>query len=278
MQFLLQYPEFVLAGVLSAALLMSNEQVVNSPILSVFFDIAKTLVYLAPERYLAWLQRNLSWAAWRSPRAFGILCASKVYPAVLLAGLFAMLHPALSVPVALFFFFAPDIVVLSRRKSRAREIVTTLPQALDLMVLCIDAGLGMDSALHRVAGDQSGLGGALNEELSTLNRDILLGMDRERAYEDLYQRSGVEELKSFGSALNQSSKLGLSIAQVVRSQSEFVRLRQHQQAEERAAKLSIWMVFPLWFCVMPALMVIVLAPSIIVFFKTLAHFPPEWFM
>ncbi len=278
MQFLFQYPEFVLAGVLSAALLVRHQNTVNSPIISLFLDIAKTLIYLTPERYLTWLQRNLSWSGWRSPGAFGVLCASKVYPALVLSLLSTILHPALSVPVAIFSFFIPDVVVASRRKSRRREIVTTLPQALDLMVLCIDAGLGIDSALHRVAGDHHSLGSALSDELSALNRDILLGMDRERAYEDLYQRSGVEELKSFGSALNQSSKLGLGIAQVVRSQSEFMRVRQHQQAEERAAKLSIYMVFPLWFCVMPALMVIVLAPSIILFFKTLAHFPPEWFM
>lgn len=278
MNLLFQYPELVLAGVLSAALLLRRENAGTEPFVALLLDAAKALVYLLPERYLAWLQRNQVCAGWRYQRAFAGLCAVKVYPTILLGALAFVFSPSLSLLVGAILFMIPDAVVFSVCRQRKAQITVGLPQALDLMVLCIDAGLGLDSALHRVAGDEAALTGALSEELRLLNRDILLGMDRQRAFSDLYNRTGVEELRTFGSALNQSSKLGLSIGHVVRHQSEFIRLKQEHRAEERAAKVAIWMVFPLWFCVMPAMMVIVLAPSLIPFFKTLAHFPPEWFM
>ena len=91
-------------------------------------------------------------------------------------------------------------------------------------------------------------------------------MDRERAYQDLYNRTGVDELKTFGSALVQASKLGLSVAQILRAQSEFVRKKQSQKIEEKAMKMPIYMAFPLWFCIMPSLMLLVLGPSLIKFY------------
>ena len=95
----------------------------------------------------------------------------------------------------------------------------------------------------------------------------LLGMSRQRAYQVLYNRTGVEELRALTSALNQSTKLGLSIARILRGQADFLRTKLAQKAEEKSAKLPIYMAFPLWFCVMPALMVILLAPSIITFMQ-----------
>jgi tight adherence protein C len=278
MQFVLSYPEFFVATMLGVALLFRSMFESTSRVSGPLLDVAKTVVYLMPERYLAWLLRIQTWSGWRGPRAVGMLCAAKFYPACTLAILSALIHPLASLVVGLIAFFVPDVVVFARCRKRQTAILNSLPQALDLMVLCVDAGLGLDAALHRVAGDQGVLSEALSEELASLNRDILLGMDRDRAYDDLYVRSGVEELRSFGSALNQSSKLGLSVAQVIRTQSEFVRLKQHQRAEERASKVSIYMVFPLWFCVMPALMIILLCPPLLLFFKTVGHFPPEWFL
>lgn len=278
MQFVLQYPEFVVAGMLAVLLAARAIFDGTSKVGNAFLDAAKSVVYLLPERYLAILQRNQMWSGWRGPRAVPILCSIKLYPAMMVSFALGLFHPLLGIFVGIVTFFIPDLVVFIMRTNRQREILSSLPQALDLMVLCVDAGLGLDSALHRVASDHSVLAEALSDELGALNRDILLGMDRERAYEDLFVRTGVEELRTFGSALNQSSKLGLSIAHVIRAQSDFVRLKQHQRAEERASKVSIWLVFPLWFCIMPALMIILLAPSLLLFFKSIAHFPPEWFM
>jgi tight adherence protein C len=135
------------------------------------------------------------------------------------------------------------------------------------MVLCVDAGLGLDAALQRIATEATGITNALNDELGLLGREILLGMDRERAYRELYNRTGVDELKTLGSALAQANKLGLSIARILRAQSEFIRKRQGQKAEENAMKMPIYMAFPLWFFIMPSLMLLVLGPSLIKFYQ-----------
>lgn len=278
MQFVVAYPEFFIATMVGVALLFRTLLEGTSHVSAVLRDTARSVVYLMPERYLAWLQRNQMWAGCRSTTAFSTLASVKLYSAMLIGFALGMLHPLVGFAAAALVFFIPDAVLASRRFSRQAEVLTSLPQALDLLVLCVDAGLGLDAALHKVAGEQSVLSEALGEELAALNRDVLLGMDRDRAYEDLYVRTGVEELRTVASALAQSGKLGLSIGQVIRAQSEFIRTRQHQRAEERASKLSIWMVFPLWFCIMPALMIILLAPPLFLFFKTVSHFPPEWFM
>lgn len=278
MQLVASYPEFFIATMFGVALLFRSMLEGSSGISQTLRETAKAAVYLMPERYLAWLQRNQTWAGWRSGTAFSTVASIKLYSALLVGFALALVHPLIGIALAGIVFFIPDVAVVSRRFSRQREVVTSLPQALDLLVLCVDAGLGLDAALHKVAAEQSVLSEALGEELATLNRDILLGMDRDRAYEDLFARTGVEELRTVGSALAQSGKLGLSVGQVIRAQSEFIRTRQHQRAEERASKLSIWMVFPLWFCIMPALMIILLAPPLFLFFKNVAHFPPEWFM
>jgi len=116
------------------------------------------------------------------------------------------------------------------------QIRKELPQALDLMVLCVDAGLGLDSALQKISMENTALNSALADELRILGREILLGMDREKAYQDLYLRNGVDELKTLGSALHQASKLGLSVAKILRAQSDFICKKHSQRAEESAMK------------------------------------------
>lgn len=228
-----------------------------------------------PASYLEWLELRQIWSGWRSNTAFGELASLKVYGSLslLLSGLFLPVWGAAMVAVG--FFFLPDAVMLVTSRRRQEEIRQSLPQALDLMVLCVDAGLGLDATLHRISTEQSAVARSLNEELMTLGRDVLLGMERERAYQELYARTGVDELRSLGSSLNQSSRLGLGIARVLRAQSEFLRSKLSQKAEERAAKLPVYMAFPLWFCIMPALMVILLAPSVIMFLQHLGPLGPR---
>jgi tight adherence protein C len=177
------------------------------------------------------------------------------------------LPTANSALIIVLAFFLPDLFLVHRSNKRQTSIRETLPQALDLMVLCVDAGLGLDATLQRIAAERTDTASALNDELGVLGRDVLLGMERDRAYQELYKRTGVEELKALGSSLNQSAKLGISIAKILRSQADFLRMKLAQKAEEKAAKLPIYMSFPLWFCIMPALMVILLAPSMITFLK-----------
>ncbi len=263
------YPEFFLAALAGAIFFMLNRTATGFRVFLPTFitEPAVTVVSALPAGYVTWLMRSQNWSGWRSNTAFGVLASVKIYVPILLLSLLTFVEPLIVLPVALIAFFVPDIVIAVNAKRRQQQIRESLPQALDLMVLCVDAGLGLDATLQRIAAEKTIVAVALNEELRTLGRDVVLGMERERAYQELFRRTGVDELKALGSSLNQSAKLGLSIAKVLRTQTDFLRMKLSQKAEEKAAKLPILMAFPLWFCVMPALMVVLLAPSLITFFE-----------
>ncbi len=275
MNIILQYPEFIGAAIISVVLVITlskrNSEQNASPAhnsLPVWLtEPASAFVSILPKAYVSKLVSWLNLAGYRNNFAFGLLCCLKVYACLTCCLLSLIAPPTIAFSAALVFFFVPDALLVIKVKRRQKAIREALPQALDLMVLCVDAGLGLDATIRRIASENNVVSNALNEELLTLGRDILLGMGRDRAYYELYIRTGVEELKALTSALNQSTKLGLSIARILRSQSEFLRTKLSQKAEEKAAKLPIYMAFPLWFCVMPALMVILLAPSLITFMK-----------
>ncbi len=269
MQFIWQYPELVGAAIVAAllAVTLTKERSEQNSLPTWLTQPASALISILPMAYVSKLVSWLNLAGYRNNSAFGALSCLKVYPCLCSALLFFVTSPTVVVPLIITFFFIADGFLLLKVKKRQRQIRESLPQALDLMVLCVDAGLGLDAAIGRIASERTAISSALNDELITLGRDILLGVGRERAYQELYNRTGVEELKALTSALNQSAKLGLSIARILRSQAEFQRTKLSQKAEEKAAKLPIYMAFPLWFCVMPALMVILLAPSIITFMQ-----------
>jgi tight adherence protein C len=268
---ILEYPEFILAAVMGGAILVVNSRQTGSgsswEMPGWLSGAGASFAGLLPEGYAAWLSKTLLWSGYRAASSLGTMLSIKILASLLL-GLTAIFLPAivaiLLMPVG---FMIPDAVLQVMCKRRQKQIGQSLPQALDLMVLCVDAGLGLDATLQRVTSEKSTVARALNDELLTLSRDVLLGMERERAYAELYRRTGVDELKSLASALNQAGKLGLSIAKILRNQSEFLRMKQGQKAEENAHKLPIYMAFPLWFCIMPALLLLVLAPSLIRFIQ-----------
>jgi tight adherence protein C len=229
---------------------------------------AQDLLLLLPSRYVHHMEAQLKYAGLKGNSYLGKLAAWKIYPAVFGATILGINDQILYALVSfLALFFLSDMVLASLVRKRQAEIRNAMPQMLDLMVLCVDAGLALDASVAKVASDRGSVPSALAEELTTLGRDVLLGMNREKAYLELYQRTGVEELRSFSSSLNQSTQLGISVARVLRNQAEFLRSKLSQKAEEKAAKLPILMAFPLWFCVMPALMILVLAPSLLIFFQ-----------
>lgn len=255
-----QYSEFLLAVLLATIVFVSRG---HSQILLLLAKGAQDVILLLPVKFVNRLALMQIRAGWRTNTAFGYLCLWKIALALLLLLILSVSVPTLSVFGAAAAFFVPDLFLFVRMKQRQRQIIESLPQAMDLMVLCVDAGLGLDATIQRIADERTIIANVLNEELVLLGKDILLGMERERAYAEMFNRTGVEELRILGSALNQSSKLGLSIARVIRVQSEFLRLRQRQKAEEKAGKLPVLMAFPLWFFIMPSLMTILIAPSFI---------------
>ncbi|PZM78340.1 MAG: hypothetical protein DKT66_24235 [Candidatus Melainabacteria bacterium] len=270
MELFTAYPEFsAAAAICMVFIFLHSKNGAKSTLPSAWLmEPAISIVSLFPVQYVNCLLTLLNYSGYRNNQSFGLLSSMKVY-SFLLAGavLSTFLHPAITIASAVALFFTPDLFIFLKMKRRQRDIREALPQALDLMVLCVDAGLGLDATIRRIASENTVVSNALNEELLTLGRDILLGMSRQRAYQELYNRTGVEELRALTSALNQSTKLGLSIARILRGQADFLRTKLAQKAEEKSAKLPIYMAFPLWFCVMPALMVILLAPSIITFMQ-----------
>jgi tight adherence protein C len=279
MQAILQNPEFLLAAIFTMLWAATRQQNAASNLCpAAYRDLSAELVVRAlPARYLGWLTQTQIWSAWRKNAGFGEICALKITLCLSALATAIVLPFYMALPLALVCFFIPDLYIFVRMRRRQQAIVESLPQALDLMILCVDAGLGLDATVQRIARDQNSLSHVLNDELTALGRDILLGMQRERAYLELYNRTGVEELKTFASALNQSTKLGLSISRILRAQALYMRTRQQQKAEERAAKVPIWMAFPLWMCIMPALMLLLVGPSLLQFFQQVHHFPAEWF-
>ncbi|HEY9717171.1 MAG TPA: type II secretion system F family protein [Trichormus sp.] len=268
MDALFQYPELILAVVLLIVVMIGSQTDQGEwhwP--SWLAQPAKTCLSVAPDSYLIWVSQSLIHAGWRNNLSFGDFASCKMYLPLLTVflALFVPLQAVLA--VAVLIWLAADAVLYFCVKKRQTGIRRSLPQALDLMVLCVDAGLGLDATLQRIASEATGITNALNDELGLLGREILLGMDRERAYRELYNRTGVDELKTLGSALAQANKLGLSIARILRAQSEFMRKRQGQKAEESAMKMPIYMAFPLWFFIMPSLMLLVLGPSLIKFYQ-----------
>jgi tight adherence protein C len=160
-------------------------------------------------------------------------------------------------------YYAPNFVLWRMVKSRQREIFESFPDALDLMTVCVEAGLGPESALSRVADDMVFRSPALSEELRLVNLELRAGADREHALRNLAIRTGVEEVSGFVTMLSQAERFGTSIAASLRVHSDMLRTRRHQLAEEAAAKISLKLLFPLIFCIFPSLMVVLLGPAVI---------------
>ncbi|KPK21936.1 MAG: hypothetical protein AMJ76_01360 [Dehalococcoidia bacterium SM23_28_1] len=145
-------------------------------------------------------------------------------------------------------------------KSRQRSIVKSLPDGLDLITTCVEAGLGLDAALAKV-GEQ--MKGPLAEELSQTLREVSMGRLRREALSDLGERTGVPALISFVNAVIQAEQLGVSIAHVLKVQSDQMRTHRRQRAEQLAHEAPIKMMFPLVMCIFPAFMLVILGPAII---------------
>jgi tight adherence protein C len=173
-----------------------------------------------------------------------------------------MLKLVLLVGAALFIgVIGPRAVVdnlASKRRDRIRKAV---PDTLDLMVVCVEAGVGLDAAMLRVARDMASLHPDLASEFLIVNRKMSAGLTRADALQGLYARTGLEELRGLASSMIQSERLGSSIARVLRVYSETIRRKRKQAAEQRAAKAALKMLFPMALFMLPALFAIVLGPA-----------------
>jgi tight adherence protein C len=171
---------------------------------------------------------------------------------------------------ATFGYYAPNVWLSRRVAWRQREVFENFPDALDLMTVCVEAGLGTESALMRVADDIALKSPVLSEELRLVNLELRAGADRERALRNLAIRTGVDEVDSFVTMISQAERFGTSIAASLRIQADMLRTRRRQRAEEAAAKISLKLLFPLIFCIFPSLMVVLMGPAMISVIRTLS--------
>ena len=148
-----------------------------------------------------------------------------------------------------------------------------LPDALDLLVVCVEAGLGLNQAMVRVAEEIERVSPVLSEQIGLVNLEIRAGTPRDEAFRNLGHRTGVQDIKSLMAMLVQTDRFGTSIAQALRTHAETMRTKRRQRAEEAAAKTTIKLVFPLVLFIFPALFVIILGPALIQIFEALSTFP-----
>jgi tight adherence protein C len=167
---------------------------------------------------------------------------------------------ALALAAGGFAYLLPELMLRGAILERQGRIVKELPETLDLLTISVEAGLGLDQALETVVSRRTG---PLADEIKTYLDEVRLGRDRHDALKAIGTRSGVSDLISLSATLTQAMEYGISIATVLRVQSDDVRVRRRQRIEERAMKAPVKLLFPLIFLIMPALFVVVAAPGLI---------------
>jgi tight adherence protein C len=180
---------------------------------------------------------------------------------------FNTLIMSLSIPVLTYIL--PIFTLRAEGKKRSEEISYSLPDALDLLTVCIEAGLGIDAAMSRVAREFSRTSVVLSAELDRVSKEILAGVSRQDAFRNLGTRNNVPELKSFVALLIQTDKLGASIAQSLRVHCDTVRTRRRQRVEELAQQASVKMTIPLVLFILPSMFVVILAPAMLSLMKNI---------
>jgi tight adherence protein C len=171
----------------------------------------------------------------------------------------------------LFGFISPSFYLDNKVDARKRIIRNAFPDAVDQLIVCTEAGLGLDAGLQRVAKDTVLSNEIMGYELGLVNAELRAGVAREQALKNLVSRTGVEEIRGLVSALAQSMRFGTSIGNTLRVFAEDLRDKRMQNAEQEAAKLAVKMLFPLAFCFFPGIFVVILGPAVISIYQALSH-------
>ena len=153
-------------------------------------------------------------------------------------------------------FYLPSIVLWCLRSKRQEAIFLSLPDALDLLVVCVESGLGLDAAMRKVCDEMKDHAKVICEELSLANFQLQMGRPRREVLHDLGVRTGVDDVRSLAAILIQADRFGSSIAQALRVQSDSMRTRRKQMAEEKAAKTAVQLIFPLVLFIFPGIFVV----------------------
>jgi len=220
------------------------------------------------------MRRKLTEAGYRSPSALAtfysikfILAVSSFVVTLTIVGGIPGLHKFQLLTFLMagttIGLAAPNFFLNRRLERRKKAIVNAFPDALDLLVSCTEAGLGLNAAIERVSQELSVSAPVLASELYLVNAQIRAGLERGQALRNLSERNGVEDIRGLVSLINQSMRFGTSIAETLRVYAEEFRDKRMQRAEEEAAKLGTKMIFPMAFCLFPSFFLIAAGPSVV---------------
>jgi tight adherence protein C len=236
--------------------------------------LARSMVRFVPKspKELTRLQRRLMRAGWHGLTPVVTYSLIEMgLPVLLAGGTIAALGPRAgwlpALALGVVGFLLPGFALSWRIESRKRLLANALPDALDLMIVCIEAGMALDQAIVKTSDELFISHPALAEELRLINSEIRAGKPRQEAFRNFAERTKVEDVRSLVAMIVQTDKFGTSIAQALRTFADVARTKRRQRAEERAAKLGVKLVFPLVLCLFPALYVVTIGPAIIQFVR-----------
>jgi len=226
------------------------------------------------------IKDGLTEAGFRGPNAVTTFLGAKVLLALGLPVLFFLVVAWMGMSfgnivtwmlvLAVFGFYLPTLYLWQKSNDRKLEVTHGLPDALDLLVVCVEAGLGLNAAIVKVAGEMQLASPVLATELRMVNNEMKAGINRIDALRNLADRTGVPDVKSLVAVLVQTDRLGTSVAASLRAQSDSLRIKRRQRAEEAAHKVAVKLVFPLVLCIFPELLLILLGPGMLSIYRALS--------
>jgi tight adherence protein C len=219
------------------------------------------------------IRRRLSEAGFRSENAVSVFLAMKFIGMIIgltLSGGTALLTASMTQKALIYsvgttagMFYLPDAILWLLARHRKEQVFLGLPDVLDLLVVCVEAGLGLDQAMRKVSEEMKKSCRILSDEFTMCNFQLQMGRARNEVLQDLGARTGVDDLRSLAAILIQADKFGSSVAQALRVQSDSMRTRRRQLAEEKAAKTAVKLIFPLVLFIFPAIFVVLVGPAAI---------------
>jgi tight adherence protein C len=247
------------------------EEMVSHPSLA-FHDVIKRLGNFVPQspKDVTVMQRRLIRAGIRKEGALKVLYGAKAvmgiaFPLIAVAAVAGSETDTSNKFIVILLataigFFGPNEYVRRRASKRQKEIARGLPNALDLLVVCVESGLGLDQAILQVSKELEHAHPEISEEFGLVNLELKAGKRRVEALRNLAERTGVDDLKKLVAVLIQADRFGTGVAQSLRAHSDFMRVQARQIAEEKAAKLGVKLIFPIFFCILPSLFVVTVGP------------------
>ena len=214
-------------------------------------------------------------AGYRNPQSILVIRGLKLLVPIAAVALvistgFYRLNPFMFIPLALVAgYLIPEMWLIWRVHSRQHQLRRSLPDGLDLLVICVESGLGLDQALMKVSQELRITHPLFSEELQLVNLEMRIGKTRIEALRELGRRTGLEDIKSLVAMLVQTDRFGTSVAQSLRVFSDDLRTKRRQRAEEMSAKTTVKMVPPLVFFIFPALLVVILGPAVLTIMRQL---------